>query len=113
MKCRKTAGKFRDRAISKSKRGSADEMRRKLVNEHREQEETERKKSEIRERKRDEQCKREQKEWSSRSRGDIRLRGQGLCLRVISCKNPINFLNPPPVAKGLPTNEHTRMKGES
>ena len=59
MKCRKTAGKFRDRAISKSKRGSADEMRRKLVNEHREQEE--RKKSEIRERKRDEQCKRESK----------------------------------------------------
>lgn len=40
------------------------------------------------------------KEWS-RSRQDIRLRGQGLCLRVISCKNPINFLNPPPVAKGV------------
>lgn len=39
------------------------------------------------------------KEWSRCSRGDIRLRGQGLCLRVISCKNPINFLNPPPVAK--------------
>jgi len=39
------------------------------------------------------------KEWSRRSRGGIRLRGQGLCLRVISCKNPINFLNPSPVAK--------------
>lgn len=54
-----------------------------------------------RERERDEPCERGRKEWGRRSRGDIRLRGQGLCLRVISCKNPINFLNPPPVAKGV------------
>lgn len=84
MKFRKTAGKFRNRAISKSERGSADEMRRKLVKE-----------------KRETRRARGRKEWSRRSRGDIRLRGQGLCLRVISCKNPINFLNPPPVAKGV------------
>lgn len=61
IKCRKTAGKFRDRAISKSKCGSADEMRRKLAKEHREQEKTERGGGigrGERERERAEQCKR-------------------------------------------------------
>lgn len=45
------------------------------------------------------------------SRGDIRLRGQGLCLRVISCKNPINFLPELPGERGLPTNERMKTEG--
>lgn len=80
---------------AKGEGGSADEMPRKPAKERRER------KKERRKRERDEPCERGRKEWGRRSRGDIRLGGQGLCLRVISCKNPINFLNPPPVAKGV------------